>query len=599
MAAFRQLSGHMQAVDDKAKALNRRQTMIAKGAREMHMMLLRYAAPAALATAGVRATKDFAAVERRMSRIGITAEASIADTAAALDNVRQIANDLGAPVDQVVDGLDSLTASGKTMREALDLLPAVSGAAHAAGAEFSDMATTADSIANSFGIASDRMQTAFDILAKGGKEGKFELRDMAAELPSLAPAFAALGYKGEAGLKRLVAMLQTVRLETGTSGEAATSFMDVLTKMESETVSNNFKKKFGVDLRRELAAARRSGEDILDAFVRLSNLAVKGDLSKLPQLFTDKQMLIGMRAIMRNTQALKDYQAAMNDAAGTVGRDLDRIAAETQSKLDRVGNSWKRIKEQVGEGLVDMGLGTALDVTAEALSKGQAINRGLDKTGMTEWQKSLWKLRSNFDPTARDRMAYSGGYRSPESKRTAALAEEYGARRRQMRDLMTLGGQRPIGKDGFPIDPPLPSPRPGSPAAEPIVLKGPRPPSRPRPFAAGQSPRDAERESMAALRSDPNGVADAIDEAIAAGGERASKRIEEAAQKVNDAGGEAGSAFARMLDGLGERFGAQAADSFKRNVGTLTVNARVSGTAGRAVSADVGRAGGDIVTGAQ
>jgi hypothetical protein len=77
--------------------------------------------------------------------------------------------------------------------------------------------------------------------------------------------------------------------------------MDVLTKMNSVTVSNSFKKQFGVDLRNEMKKAKAAGEDTLEAFIRLSKEAVNGDMSKLPLLFTDKQMLIGMRALMNHT----------------------------------------------------------------------------------------------------------------------------------------------------------------------------------------------------------------------------------------------------------------------------------------------------------
>lgn len=79
---------------------------------------------------------------------------------------------------------------------------------------------------------------------------------------------------------------------------------------------------------------------------------------------------------------------------------------------------------------------------------------------------------------------------------------------------------------------------------------------------------------MHALRSDPNGVADAIDEALANGGR---KLREEAARAGDDLGSQGGSAFARSLDGVGRRIGEEAARSFKAGVGTISVNANVSG----------------------
>lgn len=50
---------------------------------------------------------------------------------------------------------------------------------------------------------------------RGDKLGKFELKDMARYLPSMLPAFEALGGEGQSGLRSLVAMLQVIRAGTG------------------------------------------------------------------------------------------------------------------------------------------------------------------------------------------------------------------------------------------------------------------------------------------------------------------------------------------------------------------------------------------------
>jgi TP901 family phage tail tape measure protein len=565
MDAFRRLSGNLDAVDRRAKAFNRSQALIGRGAREMHATLMRYAAPAALVAGGVMSAKAFADIERRMERIGITADASAEQTTAALDRVRQIANDLEVPVDNVIEGLESLVASGKSLDEALAFLPSVAGTAHAADAAFGDMATTADAIGSSLKIATGGMQNAFDIIAKGGKAGKFELKDMASELPSLAPAFAALGYEGEAGLKRLVASLQTVRLETGSSSEAATSFMDVLTKMQSETITNNFK-KFGVDLRKEMASARKEGEDTLEAFIRLSNKAVKGDLSKLPQLFTDKQMLIGMRALMNNTQEFTGFMNELGNAAGTVRKDLIRLSDDAQGSFDKLGNAWTKLKQSVGKGLVKAGAADAMSDVADSFDYATAVNSGLEKKGVNGFvDRSIWGIRN--DRSAKDSMAWVGGLRTADQRRAI---DEYGA----------YAESRAAGASGPLVTPALPRGPGGLPSVGPVPLSRPsaanfdqeiarqaaaRPysPGRAAHFAAGATPRDAERDSMKALRSDPNGVADAIDAALSEGSERA-------ASKIADSGGQMADTATQKLKSeaatVGNAIGEAAASAFNRNV---------------------------------
>ncbi|QKV20240.1 phage tail tape measure protein [Oricola thermophila] len=573
MQAFSRVSSEFDKIDRKAKAYNRSQSAIVATAGRVRTAMLAYAAPAAITAGATAATRSFASIERRMNRIGITADASAEETEAALERVRSIANDVQAPVQGVVDALDGMVAAGATMQEALDLLPSVASAAQAADADFLDMATTADAIANSFNIAAGEMERAFDIVAKGGKEGKFELKDMASYLPSLAPAFAALGYDGEAGLRRLAAMLQTVRRETGTSGEAATAFMDVLTKMESQTVANNFAKRFGVDLREELQAARDAGEDILDAFIRLSEEAVNGDLAKLPQLFTDKQMLIAMRAILRNKDAIKEYEAAMSDAAGTVSRDLERIKSDTQSAMDEMGNAWRTLKEDFGKSIAPTAV-AAMKGASNALTKDRAIRNS------TYWQNASLMERMTFtfhkSAAERDAIARSGGYVIPGDE---ALAKQDPAMYRAT---------------AFAAMPPrLPAAPPSSLYSGPSgglaeraavqpgylgmnVLAG----AESKIFGSRATPDLAHTTSddlYSATASSAKDAADKVEQGIADGGNRA-------AEAITRSGSRAGDAFAMTIEGAAARFGALAAESFKSRLSGFAGGAsgqNVSGVPGR------------------
>lgn len=556
ISAFDKLSGKLKDVDQKAKNFNRTQGNLARTNAAVYSSVMRYAAPAALAYGATRATKEYASVERRLSRIGINAEASRESMDKAMGEMRQIAQDIEAPIDNVVSGLESLIAAGKTLPEAMALLPSVARTAQAADADFSEMASTAEAIGSSFHIAAGGMERAFDIIAKGGKEGKFELKDMAQELPSLAPAFAALGYQGEDGLKRLTAALQVVRKEVGTSGEAATSLMDVLTKMESQTVTNNFKKKFGMNITKEMAKAKKGGEDTLEAFIRLSREAVKGDLSKLPQLFTDKQMLIGMRALINRTSELRGMFGLLGDAAGTVNSDIKRLNQDAQSDIDRLANSWERLKTSVGQGMVEFGVGQGMNAVANAVDEGVAFRAGLRKMRERGQITALQAFLAPTDPILTHNAKWLGGHRTEADRKAIAAYGEYAASRASAPD-------RPSGQMPVPYRRPEPLPSNIPMTAPNYDPKGPK---RYTPFAAGASPRDAERQSMLALRSDPNGVADAIDTALSSGGQKAAEKLADGGQK---AGENAGDAMAAKATSIGQAIGHSAAETFRAEAGAI------------------------------
>lgn len=515
--AFNRISNELARVDARAKQFNRSQMLVAKGSRVMNAALLRYAAPAAIAYGLKGATVAFADIERTMTRIGITADASRERMAGVRTELFGMADELKAPVENLVAGLDSLVASGKSLDEAMALLPAVAKTAHAAGADFGEMATTADAIGNSFGIAAASMERAFDIIAKGGKAGKFELKDMANYLPSLSPAFAALGYSGEEGLKKLTAALQVVRMETGRSEEAATAFMDVLTKMNSTTIANNFEKNFGVDLPGSMKKAKESGEDLLDAFVRISRATVKGDLSKLPLLFTDKQMLIGMRALINHTGDLNSLFRELSNAAGTVNADIAKLAEDSQSSIDRMANAWDRMKQAIGKKIAPAATG-AMDAVANKLAFDDAIEAALKKRGMSDAEIRKWWSMNLFDPSERGRTAFEGGWRSDAGK---IIAKGPMAKSPEMPADAITG---PAGA-GVPL--PRSRPDPNMPYAPPSQYV-PRKPKRVFAPAFGVTHRGAERESMDALKRDQGVVEFDIERALMeleAGGRKAGEQL--------------------------------------------------------------------------
>lgn len=569
MAAFNQLAGKMAMVDKQAKAFNRTQGLMAKGSAMAGATMMRYLAPAALTYGAIKTTKAFADVERRMERIGITADASSTQTAAALERIRQTAQAIGAPVDSVMEGMESLVASGKSMNEALAFLPAVAKTAQAADAQFGDIATTADAVGNSFGITADKMEHAFDILAKGGKLGKFELKDMAAELPNLAPAFAALGYKGEEGLKKLTAALQVVRLETGTSAEAATEFGDVIGKMEATSTVANFK-KFGVNLRKEMEKARMEGRDLLDFFIELSLKTVKGDLSKLPQLFSDKEMRGGMRALMGHVAELKGYFNELGSAAGTVDADLNRLLRNAETGFVRIGNSWDKLKQSIGEGLVSAGAADLMDSASGRIDKEIAITKAHRKAGRGFAAATWWNTTHSQQQI--DALAWGEGYRSVADQRAIEGYRTYGASRA-----------------AAPEGPRLP------PGAVPV------PTARPQDYMRRQRVKDdafiaprivqgsgrTAREEAAAARAslmDAGGwanEADKVAQALKGGGD-------EAAQKLASGGQEAGKAIGGSADEL-RAAGDYIAAAIRSAAAGAAAQVRAAGA--NAVRANVGRSG--------
>jgi TP901 family phage tail tape measure protein len=332
----------------------------ARAQRSVVAASARVLGPAAAVYGGAQAVKRFGETDLAVTRIGITADATDAQIEDLQTRLRDLAYEGGKGFNEVREGIESLVTGGMDLKKAGDALPAIIKTAQAAGAEVKDIATTTLSLDQAMGIATNKMQSAFDVMVTGGKAGKFELKDMARYFPSIAPAAAAIGLKGEKGLKKIVAVMQTIRQGTGTTEEAAASIQNIFAKMESEETTNKFE-KFGIDLRKEMAKTRKEGGDLLATFTQLTEKATKGDLSKIPQLFTDMEFARGMRALLTYKDTLRDVSAELEKAGGSTMRDFDRVVARPQIAINRLSESFDRLKTSAGAAFEAMGASSVMN----------------------------------------------------------------------------------------------------------------------------------------------------------------------------------------------------------------------------------------------
>lgn len=364
-----------------------------------------------LVALGTSAVRNFAGFDREMNRIGNTSGATAKAVSDASDEVQRLAQKFALPIQDTVGGLDTLVASGKSLEEAMAFLPSVLATAQATGGSVNDVANTALKTADALGLQADQLQRAFDIMATGGKAGQFETKDMAAYIPTLANAFADLGYKGEEGLKRLIVVLQTLREDTATAGKAATQAENIFTKMFSQETEKNFK-DFGVDIRKEIDAATKAGEGALEAYVRISRKVLEDNpTAKISDLFSDTEFQAGMRSLMTSAESIEKFWSAVNgaDVDGTVFKDLQVILGDTQASVDRLSNSWDGFLKSLG-GALSGPVGGALDAATGDLDRGAAIRKALEAQGQGYWEREASMFFMNPYGEESDRLAREGGY---------------------------------------------------------------------------------------------------------------------------------------------------------------------------------------------
>ncbi|MBK1625206.1 phage tail tape measure protein [Afifella marina] len=204
------------------------------------------------------------------------------------------------------------------------------------------------------------LPAAYDIMAKGGKLGTFELEALARNLPALGSQYAAAGGTGLNGLSELVALAEVAAKGAASEDQAANNLQNFLSKLFSPETVRNFKEK-RVNLPKLVGNARQEGKHpalaVLDEAMRLTD----GDPFKMGELFADQQVMAALRPLMDNRELLSQYQTELQTgSAGTVQRDFDyyrqtpaglekRQQAEREAAQIAVGQSANPASQHLSE----------------------------------------------------------------------------------------------------------------------------------------------------------------------------------------------------------------------------------------------------------
>lgn len=260
---------------------------------------------------------------------------------------------VGQTSDIIASGAGQMIAAGVD-RSLIDAsIGTIGKAATAANAEFSDMSAVATSLLQTLKVPSDQLESALGGLVVAGKEGAFELKDMARYLPTLTSQMAKFGVTGREAVNFLGAALQIARKGTSDPAEAANNLKNFLSKILAPTTIKNFA-GMGVDIQAVMEDAVLKGinpiEAVMQKIVKLTGVSGK-EISK---------MMEGAKAKgLEGADALADVREQLEKihGAGALG-DLFSDMQVMDFLIPFLSNvdEFKRIKNEVAEatgGIID------------------------------------------------------------------------------------------------------------------------------------------------------------------------------------------------------------------------------------------------------
>lgn len=256
---------------------------------------------------------------------------------------------VGQASDTVAAGAGQMIAAGVD-RSLIDAtIGDIGRSATAANAEFSDMAGVGTAMLNNLKLPADQMRDSLGALVIAGKEGSFELKDMAQHFPRLTSQVAKFGIKGREAVDFLGSALQIAMKGTSDPSIAANNLSNFLSKALSERTIKNFS-GMGVDIQAVMLDAASKGINPLEAMLQKvgkltgvgeeqigkymkaaeknglkgaealgyvrQQLEAIGAASKVSELFSDQQVLDFIVPFLANVQEYKDIKEKVSAATG-------------------------------------------------------------------------------------------------------------------------------------------------------------------------------------------------------------------------------------------------------------------------------------------
>lgn len=360
-----------RAQEELNRALERQRELKREHLGEAKSQLVRSGLQTGAVAAGAFAAANNAAnFNRENKMIGLTADMKPEEVQA----MGQAMLVTGTATNQFASDIQAaqgfLVAAGQDYKEAQANLLTIGRTATATGSDILDVSKASFTLSDSLKIDPSQMKSAMGILVQAGKEGNFEFKDMAKNLPVLGAQFQALKMGGKEAAATMGAALQIARKGAATSDEAANNMNNFLAKILSPETLKKAKKNFGVDLYKIVTTAQKKGKNPFEAAMHsVMKMTKNGDQKLLGELFGDMQVQNFVRPMIQNWKEYQRIKAtSLGAGSAVIDRDFANITKDNAERLKQLRIQASNASLSFGQAL-QPALNAALSVLVPLITK--------------------------------------------------------------------------------------------------------------------------------------------------------------------------------------------------------------------------------------
>jgi TP901 family phage tail tape measure protein len=266
------------------------------------------------------------------------------------ETAREVAKTSMVSATEAAEAYYFLASAGMTAEQSIAALPKVAQFAQAGNFDMAQATDLATDALSALGLASkdpvenlENLTRLTDVLARASQMANASIEQFSVALTTKSgTALKNFGQDMETGVAALALFA-----DQGLKGEAAGTALTALLDSMALSVNTNAKEwdKYNIELYDSQGATRNLTDIVGDMEKAFSGMSDEQRNAALQQLGFNKQALSAVRLLLGNTDAMRQYEASLKDAGGT----LDEVA----------GKQMESLQAQLGllkDELIDVGL---------------------------------------------------------------------------------------------------------------------------------------------------------------------------------------------------------------------------------------------------
>ena len=292
--------------------------------------------------AGGAMVRNYQQLDRRLTRMGITAGKTREEIADIFDIAQDVAIKFGVDTSEIQGAFEEINARSGDLDLALKNTENIGMALSASGAEGQ---TLGGLIAEYKKLQiEDKKQTllALDGMNRLGKEGAFELKDAAEKLPASLSMYAAVGGKGVKGAMDVMTVAESAMDVTANKDKAATAVENFIRDLQNPKVVKTLQRN-GINVFDSNGAMRPLPVLLQETAARSSKGGIKKQRGRLTEagFNQDSMDLIAGASGEAGSQKLKTYMNVVADGQSII-EDAAYASKDFMSATQRLSTAWEK-----------------------------------------------------------------------------------------------------------------------------------------------------------------------------------------------------------------------------------------------------------------